>query len=182
MNNNLEKVEFGKSKTAEAVKGDFDFFAYKLVKIMSALGVKLFVAESCTGGLFCKRLTDISGTSKMLLGGVVCYTNEIKTSVLGVGADTIAEYTEVSAECALEMARGAREISGADISLSVTGFASDGEGVPSGKVGLVYIALSCDEKEESLELHLSGSREEVRYKATDEMLKMILAHYRSEKQ
>ncbi len=160
--------------------GDFDFLAYKVVSIMTALGMRLFTAESCTGGLVCKRLTDILGASRMLSGGVVCYTNEIKKSVLGVSDEIISKHTEVSGECAAEMAEGARRISGADIAVSATGYASGGDGVRDEDVGLIYIAISGDDFLNVKELRLSGNRSEVRESASDEIFKMIIDHFHKE--
>ena len=81
-----------------------------VVKYLTEKGLTLFAAESCTGGLVCKRITDVPGASAVLKGGVVSYTNEIKMRLLGVSQETIAVYTEVSAECASEMAKGAKEV------------------------------------------------------------------------
>ena len=96
-------------------------------------------AESCTGGLCAKRLTDIAGTSEVFHCGVVSYSNDIKMKVLGVKAETIEKYTEVSAECAKEMAEGVRLLSDADYGVSITGYAGPGD---DEEVGLIYIGIS----------------------------------------
>ena len=96
-------------------------------------------AESCTGGLCAKRLTDIPGTSEIFHCGVVSYSNDIKMKVLGVKAETIEKYTEVSAECAKEMAEGVRLLSDADYGVSITGYAGPGD---DEEVGLIYIGIS----------------------------------------
>lgn len=80
-----------------------------VVSYLTERGLTLFAAESCTGGLVCKRITDVPGASRVLKGGVVSYTNGIKTDLLGVLPETIARHTEVSEQCAAEMAQGARK-------------------------------------------------------------------------
>ncbi len=99
-------------------------------------------AESCTGGLLAKRVTDISGASNVLGSSFVTYCNEAKIKLLGVSPDTIAAHTEVSAQCALEMARGVRALSGADIGVSTTGYAGPTGGTEENPVGTVFIGLS----------------------------------------
>lgn len=96
-------------------------------------------AESCTGGLCAKRLTDIPGTSEIFHCGVVSYSNDIKMKVLGVKTETIEQYTEVSLECAKEMAEGVRLLADADYGVSITGYAGPGD---DGEVGLIYIGIS----------------------------------------
>lgn len=91
-------------------------------------------AESCTGGLCAKALTDLAGASEVIEASVVSYSNRIKIEKLGVKAETIEKHTEVSAECALEMARGAKKFAAAEVGAALTGYAG-----PSGKdVGLVF--------------------------------------------
>jgi len=104
--------------------------------------LKLATAESCTGGLVGHRLTNVPGSSGYLEGGVIAYSYEAKERLLGVHHDTLYEHGAVSAETALEMARGARKALGADIGIAVTGIAGPGGGLPGKPVGLVYIALS----------------------------------------
>ena len=102
----------------------------------------LGLAESCTGGLVGHRLTEMPGCSAYFRGGVVAYAYEAKERLLGVRHTTIYDHGAVSAETALEMARGARRVLGADIGLSVTGIAGPTGGTPDKPVGLVYVALS----------------------------------------
>jgi PncC family amidohydrolase len=98
------------------------------------------LAESCTGGLVGHRLTDVPGSSAYLLGGIVAYSYDAKELLLGVQHNTLYDHGAVSAETAVEMARGARRALGADIGLSVTGIAGPGGGLPGKPVGLVYSA------------------------------------------
>ncbi len=113
-----------------------------VVKGLCARGLTLSVAESCTGGLIGKRLTDIPGASQCFGAGYITYSNQAKIDVLGVSPQTLEEYGAVSEQVALEMARGARAASNADIGIAVTGIAGPGGGSESKPVGLVYIAIS----------------------------------------
>ena len=104
-------------------------------------GLTLSAAESCTGGLIAKRLTDLPGASQVFRGGVVSYTNEVKTAALGVPEDLLAERGAVSEPVALAMAAGCRRLCGSDLAVSVTGLAGP-EGDDRGNaVGTVFIAL-----------------------------------------
>lgn len=152
-----------------------------VVKYLTEKRLTLFAAESCTGGLVCKRITDVPGASAVLKGGVVSYTNEIKMRLLGVSQETIAVYTEVSAECASEMAKGAKEVSGADIGVSATGYASGGVGVPEGMAGVVFIGY-CDKNGTKVKkLRLKGDRSQVREAAVQNIFGMILDNSEEEK-
>ena len=111
-------------------------------------------AESCTGGLCAKRLTDIPGTSEIFHCGVVSYSNDIKMKVLGVKAETIEKYTEVSCECAKEMAEGVRLLSDADYGVSITGYAGPGD---DEEVGLIYIGISSKNETRAVKL-LTGHK------------------------
>ena len=116
-----------------------------LSRLLRQRGLTLAAAESCTGGLIAKRMTDLPGASQVFRGGVVSYTNEVKVAVLGVRQETLDRFGAVSAETAREMAEGVRRITGADIGLSVTGVAGpdpDERGTP---VGIVYIGLAAPE-------------------------------------
>ncbi|MCL6588453.1 MAG: competence/damage-inducible protein A [Firmicutes bacterium] len=105
----------------------------------------LATAESCTGGLVAHRITNIPGSSGYYLGGVNCYSNELKINLVGVGAETIQKYGAVSSETAAAMAVGIKEKTGADIGLAVTGIAGPGGATPEKPVGLVYFAVATNE-------------------------------------
>lgn len=109
---------------------------------LKAAGRTLACAESCTGGLAAKLITDIPGSSAWFLGGAVAYSNPAKRKLLGVKAATLQKYGAVSAECAREMAAGARGAFGADYAFSVTGIAGPGGGTPEKPAGLVYFGLA----------------------------------------
>ena len=133
-------------------------------------------AESCTGGLIAKRLTDIPGSSAAVKGGFVTYTNEMKMSMLGVSGDTLEKHTAVSEQTAAEMARGARMKTGADIALSTTGFAGPGGGTDDCPVGTVFVGISTDAGEAVKRLTLSPdrSRDYIRTLAASHALRALL--------
>ena len=130
------------------------------------LGVRLATAESCTGGLVAARLTDVAGASEAYAGGVVAYSDDLKTQLLGIPAETLARHGAVSAETARAMADGARARLGADVAVAVTGVAGPGGGTPEKPVGLVYVHAAAPEGEEARELRIPGDRETVRARAT----------------
>ena len=121
-------------------------------------GATLATAESCTGGLIAKRITDVSGASEVFLGGCVTYTNGAKMKLVGVSEKTLDEFDAVSAETAAEMARGARLALGADIGVSATGFAGPGGGTEDKPVGTVFVGVSTAEGEKVKKLSLSSKK------------------------
>lgn len=116
-----------------------------VVNGLKEAGMTLSVAESCTGGLLAKRLTDIPGSSACFTGGICAYTKEMKAAILGVSRSVIAEAGVVSKEVASQMAEGVRRLTKSDIGIGVTGVAGPGEDADHNPEGLVYIAVSdCD--------------------------------------
>ena len=109
-------------------------------------GLTLSAAESCTGGLIAKRMTDLPGASKVFRGGVVSYTNGVKAGVLGVDGDLLERYGAVSEETARAMAEGCRRVCGSDLAVSVTGVAGPDADDRGTEVGTVYIALAARER------------------------------------
>ncbi len=109
---------------------------------LKAAGLTLAVAESCTGGMIARMITDTPGASEYFLGGVVSYANSAKVAMLGVRADLLEAHGAVSEQVAAAMAEGARENFGSDFGLSVTGIAGPTGGSADKPVGLVYIALT----------------------------------------
>ena len=107
-------------------------------------GRTIATAESCTGGLMAGRLTDRAGSSEYVLGGLVVYSNEAKTSLAGVPSSLIAAHGAVSPEVATALSRGARERLGTDIGIGITGIAGPGGGSPEKPVGTVCISVSSD--------------------------------------
>ena len=114
-----------------------------VVRELEKAGKTLATAESCTGGLLAKRITDVSGASQVFEMGAVTYANRIKEKVLGVSHQTLEAHGAVSEETAREMARGIRRAADSDLGVGITGIAGPGGGTPEKPVGLVYIAL-CD--------------------------------------
>lgn len=110
-------------------------------RLLSEAGLKLAVAESCTGGLLGSRITDVPGSSAYFLGGVLAYADALKTLLLWVPPEVIRKHGAVSAECAAQMARGVLEVTGADIAIAVTGIAGPDGGSAEKPVGTVYITL-----------------------------------------
>jgi nicotinamide-nucleotide amidase len=116
--------------------------AQLLTDALLARHARLAVAESCTGGLIGKYMTDLSGSSRVFWGGFLAYSNESKSRLLGVGERVLAEQGAVSEQAVLEMARGAVEVSGAETGLAVSGIAGPEGGTPEKPVGTVWIAVA----------------------------------------
>ena len=136
------------------------------------LGLKLAVAESCTGGLIGERITNIPGSSDIFVGGVIAYDNAVKVKSLGVSKETLERKGAVSEEVALEMAAGAKRDLKADVAISVTGIAGPGGGSPEKPVGLVWIAVDAREAK-ARRFHLIGDRTEIRQRAAQAALEMV---------
>ena len=126
-----------------------------LVNLLKQNHWKVATAESLTGGLVSKKITEISGASQVFECGVCSYSNRIKHEVLGVSAEILETYTEYSPQTAVAMAEGIRKLSGADIGISTTGIAGPGGGTDEKPVGLVYIGISTPKHSFAKELHLS---------------------------
>jgi len=136
-------------------------------------GMRLATAESCTGGLVGARLTEVPGASDVFLGAVVAYANEVKESALGVKTETLSEHGAVSAECALELAQGARRALGADIAVSVTGIAGPDGGSAEKPVGLVFFCAASEKETLAQEIRFSGDRDQIRRYATVAALHLL---------
>lgn len=118
----------------------------------------LALAESCTGGLVSDCVTDVPGSSTYFLGAIVAYSNAAKQALLGVRSETLQAFGAVSAECAAEMAQGARRALGADVAVSVTGIAGPGGGAADKPVGLTFFHLSAPGVERGHRELWNGSR------------------------
>jgi len=139
-------------------------------------GLKLVLAESCTGGLLGGRITDVPGSSEYFLGGVIAYAYEVKTSVLGVSWDTLNTKGAVSRETVLEMGRGVRKLLKADVAMSVSGIAGPGGGTPEKPVGTTWIGLVTSEGEWGHIFHFTGNRDVIRTAAVDAALNLLLEY------
>ncbi|MDR0916035.1 MAG: competence/damage-inducible protein A [Oscillospiraceae bacterium] len=133
----------------------------------------LAVAESCTGGLIAKRITDVPGASRCFKGGVTAYTSEAKTALVGVPAELIAEHGVVSGEVAAALANGVREKFGTDIGVGVTGVAGPGADDDANPAGLVYIAVSTADETITRERNFLYDRDRVRIIAASTALDMV---------
>lgn len=136
--------------------------AAAVVNALRAAGKTVACAESLTGGMLASRLVDVPGASSVLGEAYVTYSNEAKMRLLGVSKDTLRQFGAVSAQCAREMAEGARRASGADFALSTTGIAGPDGGTPEKPVGLVYVGVASANGCEAQELHLRGERDWIR--------------------
>ncbi len=139
-------------------------------------GLTLSAAESCTGGLIAKRLTDVPGASAVFLGGVVSYTNAVKAGVLGVPRDLLEQYGAVSEPAARAMAEGVRRLTGSDLAVSVTGLAGPDGDDRGNPVGTVYLGLSLPGETLVRRLALGGDRPRIRLLAASTALDMIRRH------
>jgi len=137
------------------------------------------VAESCTGGLLSERLTRTPGSSNFFLGGVVCYSNELKIKLCGVPEVLLEQNGAVSKPVAQALAEGIRKRSGSSIGLGITGIAGPGGGSPEKPVGLVYISLADERGTQIREFRFPGNRERIRHWASQAALEMIRRRVRA---
>ncbi|MBF5043708.1 competence/damage-inducible protein A [Aggregicoccus sp. 17bor-14] len=156
---------------------DAEDYAQALVRRLADAGRTLAVAESCTGGLISAQLTDVSGASRVFLGGAVVYAEAMKSTWASVAPSLLAAHGAVSREVAEALASGVRAQAGADYGLAVTGFAGPGGGTPENPVGTVYCALAgpagllrCERR------HFAGGRERVRLFAASATLELLRQH------
>jgi competence/damage-inducible protein CinA-like protein len=135
------------------------------------------VAESCTGGLLAERLTSVAGSSAYFLGGVVCYSNELKASMAGVPTELIESKGAVSAEVALALASGICKRTGATLGLGVTGIAGPGGATAEKPVGLVHIAIADERGAQETVIQLPGDRERIRQFSTQRAMNLVRRYY-----
>jgi nicotinamide-nucleotide amidase len=140
---------------------------------LSVGGYTLAVAESCTGGLLAQRLTDVPGSSKYFIEGVVAYANDAKIRTLAVEPMLLMEHGAVSAPVAEAMAEGIRKRAETDFGLSITGIAGPDGGTDEKPVGTVFIALSDEVQTKHRQLHLPGDRHLIRWRASQAALDML---------
>ena len=145
-------------------------------ELLRQRGLRLAVAESCTGGLIGHRLTNIAGSSTYYQGSVTAYAYEAKVRLLGVSWETLEAHGAVSAETVIEMARGVRTALAADIGLSVSGIAGPGGGMPGKPVGLVWVGFSSPWDEFARKFLWDGNRIENK-EYTAQAALQILADY-----
>ena len=162
-----ETAEAMLAPVVEKIKDEFGSLVYGVdsnsieeatVKLLQEKGLTVATAESCTGGLIAKRITDVPGASEVFGCGIVSYQNKIKHGLLGVEEEMLQKYTAVSAVVAAQMALGAVKASGADIGVSVTGLAGPDSDEAGREVGLAYIGL-CDGKKVWVKKIRTGHKE-----------------------
>ena len=149
--------------------------AEQLGQCLTAKGLKLASAESCTGGWLAKIITDIPGSSAWFTGSVVSYSNEAKQSLLGVKQSTLNEYGAVSGETVLEMSDGVFSHTDADVAVSISGIAGPGGGSEDKPVGLVWLSWGKRDKTVFANpFNFSGDRETVRKQSIKQALNSLL--------
>jgi PncC family amidohydrolase len=141
-----------------------------LVKLLLEKNQTLSVAESCTGGMIGKVITDISGSSQVFWGGFVLYSNDAKIKLAGVNSELLTTHGAVSSQTVEAMARGTNERCGTDYSIAVSGIAGPGGGTPQKPVGTVWIGLANGNKVDSRSFLFKGNREDIRNQTTEEAL------------
>jgi competence/damage-inducible protein CinA-like protein len=142
-------------------------------ELLAQLGWHMAVAESCTGGLVCKRLTDVAGSSRYVERGYVTYSNASKIELLGVRSIDLEHHGAVSAPVAEQMAEGARRRAGVEVGVGVTGVAGPGGGSEEKPVGLVFIAVASPRSAVTRRLNIVGTRVAVREHATQAALDLV---------
>lgn len=152
--------------------------AYNLIRELYQRKLKISTAESCTGGLISKLITDVPGASKVFECGICSYSDEIKQKILNVKSETLEHFTAVSAQTAIEMATGVRILSDSDISISTTGFAGPKTSGCTDPVGLVYIGLSHKNFSRAVPLQLfrgiDDDRDFIRNQAANKAISLAL--------
>jgi len=167
----LEKV---KETLGDIIYGvDTDSLENTVVNLLKEHKLTLATAESCTGGLLSKRLTDIPGASKVYLGGIVAYSEQSKIELLGVDTKLIKKHGVVSREAAIAMADGVRKKLDADIGIGITGIAGPDTDSSGKEPGTVFIALTTKEKSTCITPRLFYDRERIRIGAANNALDMI---------
>jgi len=144
----------------------------EVVKLLMEKGYTITCAESCTGGMLCASLVNVSGASEVLNRSVVTYANEAKMELLGVKEETLKEFGAVSEQTAYEMAVGAADYAKADVALSVTGIAGPGGGTPEKPVGLVYMGCFVNGKVTVRRHVFAGDRLQVRTSSVKNALEL----------
>jgi len=143
--------------------------AQSVVKKLTKKKSTLSVAESITGGGLASAITEISGSSKVFVGGVIAYDDAIKISELRVDAKTLKKFTAVSEEVAKEMATGALKKFKTDYAIATTGVAGPGKAYGQ-KAGTVWIAIASKKEVFAIALSLSGSRDLIRHATIESAL------------
>jgi nicotinamide-nucleotide amidase len=148
-----------------------------VAQVLTMNGATISAAESCTGGLLAQRLTSIAGSSSYFLGGVVCYSNELKTAWADVPAELIKTKGAVSGEVAIALADGIRRRAGSTLGVGITGIAGPGGGSEEKPVGTVHVAISHAGGVKERGTRFPGDREAIRWHAAQLALDMVRIHF-----
>jgi nicotinamide-nucleotide amidase len=148
-----------------------------VARVLTENRATIAVAESCTGGMLAERLTNVPGSSSYFLGGVICYSNDLKTTFVGVSQSLIEAKGAVSSEVALALADGIRKHTGATLGVGVTGVAGPGGGTPEKPVGLVHIGLADERGPRERAYRFPGDRERIRQFASQAALDAVRRYY-----
>ncbi len=141
--------------------------AQKLLDALKGKSLHVSMAESCTGGMIAAALVDLSGASDVFEEGYVTYSDRVKQKLLGVDPETLERYTAVSSQTAAEMAEGVRARSGADLAISVTGYAGPDDGGDGTPAGTVYIGTWFEGTVQTRHYHFGGGRNSCRRQAAE---------------
>jgi nicotinamide-nucleotide amidase len=171
----VERIRFALGEAVFTIQGE-DMEAV-VAMLLNQNRATIAVAESCTGGLVAQRLTSIPGSSSYFLGGVVCYSNELKSAWVDVPEELIAAKGAVSAEVAITLAEGIRRRTGAMLGLGITGIAGPGGGTPEKPVGTVHIALANDAATKERAMHFPGDRERIRLYASQTAMDLVRRYF-----
>jgi PncC family amidohydrolase len=148
----------------------------RLGELLAGKGLRVAVAESCTGGLIASRVTDVAGSSRYFDVGFVTYSNRAKEVLLSVPPEMLEAHGAVSHEVAERMAHGVRNATGADIGLAVTGIAGPGGGTAEKPVGTVYLGLSDGKGLFARKYRFHGNRQEIKRQTADAALRFAVEY------
>ena len=151
-----------------------DAAASELVRLLLSKNMTVTFAESCTAGLCAASLCNVSGASAVFKGSVVTYCDEMKNRLIGVSLETLEKHSAYSAECALEMSRGAAALVGADVGVGVTGIAGPGGATEKDPVGTVYVSVWSENAHYYKRFSFEGDRTAVRKSSVVEAFRMAL--------
>ena len=151
-----------------------DSLEIQIGKLLRERGLRLALAESCTGGQVGDRITNLAGSSEYFWGSVVAYAYEAKVALLGVSWETLNTHGAVSRETVLEMARGARSRLATDLAVAVSGIAGPGGGTDEKPVGTTWVGLVATDGEWSRQFLFSGNRHQNKTSAADAALNFLL--------
>lgn len=146
---------------------------FKLIKILSEKALTIATAESCTGGLVAKLITDVPGSSQAFIGGVVTYSNEMKQKMLDVKPQTLIDYGAVSEETVAEMLSGILRLTGANFGVAVSGVAGPTGGSKEKPMGTVIIGVQFYDTKKIERYQFDGNREDVRRQSADQVIILL---------